>query len=84
MTTAVLTLNRDCPWNTTITDFNGVTQYDVSTSAHKSELRTVVRNHRDETIATLQWRDFLPDRIELGGRSMMVDQWLTKSIVPLK
>jgi len=83
--TTTLTLESDCPWKTAIIDDTGCTVYDVKTAFHEDSNYTAIRNERYEIIATLRWRDFLPDQIMFDGCAEFVslNSWLKRSKVPM-
>lgn len=79
-----LTLESDCPWKTAIVDGRGCTIYDVKTAFHEDSNYTAIRNGQYEIIATLRWRDFLPDQIMFDGCDFVsLNTWLKRSKVPM-
>lgn len=84
MATLTLTLDSDCPWKTELVDTEGNVLYDIKTSFNGDTNYTVIRNDRDEILATLRWREFFPDQImRNGGRFVSENSWLKKSLVPM-
>ncbi|OSD06307.1 hypothetical protein PYCCODRAFT_919508 [Trametes coccinea BRFM310] len=81
---ATLTLSPDNPCNTVILNDDGKPLYTVHTEHTKSASVTYVRNAADEhVLASLEWRDVLPDRVTLGDKGpMSVRDWLHTSLVP--
>ena len=80
----VLTLAPDNVSNATLTAENGERLYTVSTD-HAEKTVTTVRNAKDEVLATLEWRDVLPDRVTLGdGKQISIGDWMKKSMIPFK
>ncbi|OBZ72091.1 hypothetical protein A0H81_07868 [Grifola frondosa] len=61
-----LTLILDNPCNSTISDADGKALYFVFTE-HGAKTTTQVRNADNEVLASLEWRDVLPDRVVLGA-----------------
>jgi|ERR1700735_129432 hypothetical protein len=83
MSTLILTLDPDCPWNCTLDDQQGYIVYDVRTVVKTDTNYTFIRDAADEAIATLRWREVLPDMIMLAEhRFVSVNSWLKKSLVP--
>ncbi|KAK0485180.1 hypothetical protein IW261DRAFT_1461115 [Armillaria novae-zelandiae] len=81
----ILTLQRDNPCNTTITDHDdGKTLYQVCTE-YEPSVTTFVKNGAGDIIASWEWREIRSDIISLFGASPTpVSSWLKKSIVPFK
>jgi hypothetical protein len=83
MSTLTLSLHPDCPWNCTLDDPDDFILYDVRTVVKMQTNYTFIRNASDQVIATIRWRDVLPDMIMLAeGDFMSVNSWLTRSLVP--
>ena len=83
MSTSILTLDPDCPWNCTLDDPQGHIVYDVRTVAKTDTNYTFIRDASDKVLATLRWREVLPDMIMLAeGHFMSVNTWLKRSLVP--
>ena len=79
---ATLTLSPDNPSNTTIYDADGKALYTVYTE-HGKETTTRVKNTDEEVLASLEWRDVLPDRVTLGKKApMSLRDWLHTSLIP--
>lgn len=84
MSTETLTLDRRVPWKTAVIDSEGYVLYDVNTFLQGDTNYTVIRDEHDETIATVRWRDVLPDQIMLRmGTFVSLSNWLKKSIMPM-
>ncbi|GJE96542.1 hypothetical protein PsYK624_127390 [Phanerochaete sordida] len=82
--TLVLTLAPDNVSNATLTAEDGTVLYTVST-AHGDKTTTSVRNASDEVLATLEWRDVLPDRVAVGGaKQISMGDWMKRSMIPFK
>jgi hypothetical protein len=83
MSTLTLILDPDCPWNCTLDDPEGYIIYDVKTAIKTETNYTFIRDGSDQVIATLKWRDVLPDMIMITeGQFMSVNSWLKKSLMP--
>jgi len=84
MTTSLI-LESDCPWKTAIVDERGCTVYDVKTAFHEDSNYTAIRNERYEIIATLRWRDLLPDQIMFGevAEFVSLNTWLKRNKMPM-
>ena len=81
---AVLTLSPDNPCNTTLLNEDGKELYHVHTE-HGSATTTFVKDADGQVLASLEWRDVLPDKVTLGQNSkgpMSIPDWLHTSLVP--
>ncbi|KAF7965012.1 hypothetical protein HWV62_1054 [Athelia sp. TMB] len=80
-----ITLENYLPWATKYLDSQGYVLYETRTDIQDGANHTVIQNDRDETIATLHWRDVLPDEIKLKGETkyQSIHGWLHKSHIPL-
>ncbi|KAI1787407.1 hypothetical protein LXA43DRAFT_1098327 [Ganoderma leucocontextum] len=79
---ATLALTRDNPSNTTIIDADDKALYTVHTT-HNKETVTHVQNADEEELASLEWRDVLPDKVTLGNKApTSLRDWLHTSVVP--
>ncbi|KAI0661467.1 hypothetical protein C8Q70DRAFT_910873 [Cubamyces menziesii] len=81
---AVLTLSPDNPCNTTLLNEDGKELYHVHTE-HGSATTTFVKDADGQVLASLEWRDVLPDKVTLGQNSkgpMSIRDWLHTSLVP--
>lgn len=80
-----LALTPDNVSNTTLVSEAGECFYTVCTEHRKKETVTSVRNARDEVIASLEWRDVLPDKVAIGSnKPILMTEWMKRSIVPFK
>ena len=81
---AALTLSPDNPCNTTVYDADLKALYTVDTEHGKATV-TRVKNADGEILASLEWRDMLPDRVTLGKKApTSIRDWLHTSLVPFK
>lgn len=79
---ATLSLSPNNPCNTTLYDADEKALYTVFTE-HDKETTTYVKNADEEVLASLQWRDVVPDRVILGKKApVSLRDWLHTSIVP--
>lgn len=79
---ATLTLTRDNPSNTAILDPDDKLLYTVNTTHGKATI-THVLNADEEELASLEWRDVLPDKVTLGNKApTSLRDWLHTSLVP--
>lgn len=80
-----LILNPDSVSNTTITTESGEHLYTVKTEHGKKASMTYVRNASDEVIASLEWRDALPDKVTIAAnKPMLMTSWMKRSMIPFK
>lgn len=80
-----LTLSPDNPVNCTLINDEGKTLYIIITEFQPKNTFTTVRNDGNEVIASLQWRDNLPDRVTLGtAKPISLGDWMKKSLIPFK
>ncbi|KAM5538533.1 hypothetical protein V8D89_007866 [Ganoderma adspersum] len=80
--TVTLTLAPDNVSNATIHDASGGALYAVSTQLGWSTSTTQVNNVHGEVVATLEWRDLLPNRLTLGKKPpISLRNWLQTSLV---
>ncbi|KAI9061052.1 hypothetical protein FKP32DRAFT_1576421 [Trametes sanguinea] len=80
---ATLVLSPDNPCNTVILNEDEKPLYTVSTEHDKSSSVTYVRDADEEVLASLEWRDVLPDRVTLRDKGpMSLRDWLHTSLVP--
>lgn len=81
-----LALTPDNVSNTTlISEEDGQRLYTVITEHTKKATVTSVRNAEDEVIASLEWRDVLPDKVIIGERKpMSMTEWMKRSVIPFK
>lgn len=78
-----LTLFPDNPVNCTLTTDDGDTLYTVITEFQPKDTITTVRNANQDVIASLQWRDNLPDRVTIGdAKSISLGGWMKRSLIP--
>ena len=79
-----LTLSPDNPVNTKLLNEDGKALYTVHTEHGKSATLTHVQNTDDEVLASLEWRDVLPDKVTLGSKApMSLRDWLHTSLADL-
>ena len=79
---ATITLAQVNPSNTAILDPDDKFLYTVHTT-HSKATATHVLNADEEELASLDWRDVLPDKVTLGNRaSTSLRDWLHTSPVP--
>ncbi|KAI0749592.1 hypothetical protein C8Q80DRAFT_1218717 [Daedaleopsis nitida] len=79
---ATLTLSPDNPSNGSVYDEDGKALYRVYTEHGKATF-THVENADEDVLASLEWRDVLPDRVTLGKKGpMSLRDWLRTSLVP--
>ncbi|KAI0833333.1 hypothetical protein BC628DRAFT_1308624 [Trametes gibbosa] len=77
-----LTLSPDNPSNTTILGPDRKVLYTVYTQHAKATV-THVQNPHGVVLASLQWRDVLPDRVTLAHNTpVSIRDWLHTSLVP--
>ncbi|KAH9850261.1 hypothetical protein C2E23DRAFT_735357 [Lenzites betulinus] len=77
-----LTLSPDNPSNTVVLDPDGKELYNVYTEHGKATV-THVQNADEKILASLEWRDVLPDKVTLMNKSpMSIRDWLHTSLVP--
>lgn len=80
-----LTLSPDNVSNTTLVSETGERLYIVITEHTKKDTITTVRNARDDVIASLEWRDVLPDRVIFGDtKPTSMAEWMRRSVIPFK
>lgn len=80
-----LTLTPNNVSNTTLISEDGRRLYTVITEHTKKATVTSVRNFRDEVIASLEWRDVLPDKVTIGERKpVLMTEWMKRSVIPFK
>lgn len=80
-----LTLTPDNPSNTNLVSQAGDTLYSVSTDNTKKAMYTQVRNAKDEIVASLEWRDVLPDKVTFGDKKpVTMIEWMKRSVIPFK
>ncbi len=83
--TLSLTLTPDNPSNTTLVTQNGETLYMVITESTKKAMFTLVRNAKEELIASLEWRGVLSDKVTFGDKKpVTMFEWMKRSLVPFK
>ena len=83
LTTLTLSLHPDCHWNCTLDNPDDFIVHDVRTVVKMQTNYTFIRNASDQVIATVRWKDVLPDMIMLTeGSFMSVNSWLTRILVP--
>ncbi|KAI0330233.1 hypothetical protein GY45DRAFT_1336962 [Cubamyces sp. BRFM 1775] len=79
---AVLTLSPDNPCNTTLLNEDGKELYHVHTE-HGNVTTTYVKDADGQVLASLEWRDVLPDKVTLGQKGpTSIRDWLHTSLVP--
>ena len=79
-----LVMKPNNPANTTLATEDGEVYY-TSYTEHEKTSRTQVRNADDEIIASLEWRDTLPDKVTYGSnKPCSIWDWMKKSIIPFK
>lgn len=77
-----LTLSPDNPSNTAVLDPDGRALYTVHTEHGKATV-THIQNADAKVLASLEWRDVLPDKVMLGNKSpVSIRDWLHTSVVP--
>ncbi|KAI0671435.1 hypothetical protein C8Q78DRAFT_973324 [Trametes maxima] len=78
-----LTLTPDNPSNAAVLDPDGKELYVVYTEHSKSATTTHVKNADEQILASLEWRDVLPDKVTLGTKGpMSLRDWLHTSLIP--
>lgn len=78
-----LTLAPDDVLNATLQDAEGAALYSVSTAMGLYATTTQVKRSNGEILATVQWREMLPNRLTLGKKpSTSLNSWLQTSQVP--
>ena len=83
MSNRTLVLSPDNPSNTHVIDEDGKILYFVETEFPGNKTLTHVKNGDEEEIATLEWRDVLPDKVALKGQKQQsLSSWLHKGISP--
>ncbi|KIP08048.1 hypothetical protein PHLGIDRAFT_127291 [Phlebiopsis gigantea 11061_1 CR5-6] len=81
----LLTLTPDNVSNTVLISEDGERLYTVITEHTKKTTVTSVRNSRDDVIASLEWRDVLPDKVTVGkNKPVLVTDWMKRSLIPFK
>ena len=79
---ATITLAQVNPSNTAILDPDDKFLYTVHTT-HSKATATHVLNADEEELASLEWRDVLPDKVTLGNKApTSLRDWLHTSLVP--
>ena len=82
------TLTNDNPTNTSLIDLSSERPrpaYTVQTEITRSKTMTIVRNSEETTIATLQWRESLPDKVTVGDKpAISQNKWLKSGLLPLR
>ncbi|KAI0360162.1 hypothetical protein OH77DRAFT_1434456 [Trametes cingulata] len=79
---STLVLSPDNPCNAAVIDEQGKQLYTVYTEHGKTTV-THVKNADDEVIASLEWRDVLPDKVTVGNKGpMSLRDWLHTTLVP--
>ena len=79
----VFTFHPDNPCNTEIRTSTGRVAYRIDTTTTELNTLTVVRNSFGSVLATLEWKEFLSDRVTLGtGNPMSLNSWLKRSLMP--
>jgi Family of unknown function (DUF6593) len=82
------TLTNDNPSNTSLVDLSSGSlkaAYTVQTDYTDTKTITTVRNREDEVIASLEWRNSLPDRVTIGDKpSVSINNWLKSGLLPLR
>ncbi|KAF8517640.1 hypothetical protein JB92DRAFT_2809784 [Gautieria morchelliformis] len=87
--TAVLTytLTNDNPLNTSLVDLSSEYSrpaYKVETHVSSSKTITIVRNSEEDVIASLEWRETLPDKVTIGDKpSVSLNSWMKPGLLPL-
>ena len=81
-----LALTPDNVSNTTlISEEDGQRLYTVITEHTKKTTVTSVRNAEDEIIASLEWRDVLPDKVTIRDKkTILMTEWMKRSVIPFK
>ncbi|KIJ31444.1 hypothetical protein M422DRAFT_266820 [Sphaerobolus stellatus SS14] len=71
-------LTKDDPSNTSLIDSKtSKLAYMVTTEITKGHIITEIRNAAEQSIATLEWRDTLPDRVSYKAeKTQSVNNWL--------
>jgi len=83
--TLFLALSPNNPSNTKLISQTGETLYTVVTEFSRKETVTSVRNARNELVASLEWREVLPDKVTYKNKKpVLMMEWMKKSIVPFK
>ncbi|KAK7690587.1 hypothetical protein QCA50_005685 [Cerrena zonata] len=79
-----LIMTPNVPVNTTLATEDGKVYYTIFTE-HGKTSRTQVRNAHEEIIASLEWRDTLPDKVTFGrNKPVSIWDWMKKSVIPFK
>ncbi|TBU32514.1 hypothetical protein BD311DRAFT_714237 [Dichomitus squalens] len=82
-TTTTLTLTPDDVLNATLCDGEGTALYFVSTTPSLYTTTTQVTRSNGELLATVEWRDMLPNRLRLGKKPpTTLNNWLQTALVP--
>ena len=77
-----LFLSPDNISNCTLSTADDHVVYTVLTE-HTSKTVTQVRDAENEVIASLEWRENLPDRVTLGmNKPVSMGDWMRKSLIP--
>ncbi|TDL26379.1 hypothetical protein BD410DRAFT_812844 [Rickenella mellea] len=71
MTSRTLTLEPDNPVNTTLLDEDRKAIYVVETEHKGPTTLTRVKDANGEVLATLEWRDVLPDKVTIGKNAQI-------------
>ncbi|KAI0346072.1 hypothetical protein BDW22DRAFT_716198 [Trametopsis cervina] len=80
-----LTLTRDNPSNTTLVSQEGVTLYVVVSEHTKKAMVTTVRDAHEKVVASLEWREVLPDKVVYGDKkAISMGDWMKRSLIPFK
>ncbi len=78
-----LTLSPDNPVNCSLVNDEGETLYTVITEFQPKDTITTVRNASQDVIASLQWRDHLPDKVTIGDKQpISLRDWMKRSLIP--
>ena len=86
------TLTTDSVWNTDLvpSPSGAGPEYKVTTSLHhakwlgmeNTEMMTRVDTTSGETVATLAWKDTLPDKVTLRGSApMSINSWMKRAVL---
>ena len=82
------TLTNDNPTNTSLVNLSLESPrpaYTVETEISSSKTITTVRNSEEVIIASLQWRETLPDKVTLGDKaSLSLNRWMKSGLLPLR
>ena len=81
------TLTNDNPSNTTLVNFSSEyfrPAYTVQTDVNSKTI-TTVKNDADTVIATLEWRESLPDKVTIGDKPpVSLTTWMKFGLLPLR